>query len=175
MMFKLFSEPRSSAGSRITLFRCTRIALLVLCLLTLASLTACISAPPLPKVNLSEPGWTTREGQAVWHPPHKAAEIAGDLSVATKADGSVFVQFTKTPLPFAIAQTTPNGWQIEFPTQNRRFAAHGSPPARIVWFQLADALAGKPLSKNWTWKTSGDNWQLTNSSSGESLEGYLGQ
>ncbi len=174
-MFKIFSGPRSGVGSKITFFLCTRPLLLVSCLLILIDFAGCISAPPLPKVDLSEPGWVIREGQAVWRPPHKAAEIAGDLQVATKKDGSVFVQFTKTPLPFAIAQTTPSGWQIEFPTQNRRFAAHGSPPARIVWFQLADALAGKPLSKNWFWKSAGDNWQLTNSSSGESLEGYLGQ
>jgi hypothetical protein len=85
------------------------------------------------------------------------------------------VQFTKTPFPFAIAQTSPTGWQIEFPPQNRRFAAPGSPPARIIWFQLANAVRGKPLAKAWTWHDSGTNWDLKNSSSGESLEGYFTQ
>jgi hypothetical protein len=111
----------------------------------------------------------------VWHPPGNAPEIAGDLLFATRADGSTFIQFTKTPFPFAIAQSTPTGWQIEIPPQNLRFARHGRPPARIIWFQLADALAGKPLAKDWHWKNSDTNWHLENSSSGESLEGYLAQ
>ena len=110
-----------------------------------------------------------------WHPPRRPPEIAGDLLVATRVDGSAFVQFTKTPFPFAVAQTTPAGWQIEIPPQNQRYAASGTPPARIIWFQLANALAGKPLAKNWTWHISENNWQLKNSSSGESLQGYLSQ
>jgi hypothetical protein len=135
----------------------------------------CLTAPPLPQANLSEPGWTVRQGQAVWTPRRKAPEIAGELLLATRTDGSAFVQFTKTPFPFAIAQTSPTGWQIEFPPQNRRFAAPGKPPARIVWFQLVNALVGKPIAKSWAWHNSETNWQLTNSSSGESLEGYFTQ
>jgi hypothetical protein len=126
-------------------------------------------------VNLSEPGWAIRQGQAIWRPPGKTSpEIAGELLLATRAGGATFVQFTKTPFPFAIAQTTSNRWQIEFPPQNRRYAAPGKPPARIVWFQLANALTGKPIAKGWTWQNSGTNWQLKNSS-GESLEGYFAQ
>ena len=129
---------------------------------------------PLPKVNLSEPGWDIRQGQAVWQPARKSPEIAGELLLATHANGSTFVQFTKTPFPFAIAQTTSNGWQIEFPPQNRRYTGPGKPPGRIVWFQLCNALTGKPLARGWTWLDSGTSWQLKNSS-GESLEGYLAQ
>jgi len=129
---------------------------------------------PLPKVNLSEPGWTIRQGQAVWQPGPKSPEIAGELLLATQANGSTFVQFTKTPFPFAIAQTTSNGWQIEFPPQNKRYAGPGKPPARISWFQLSNALTGKPLARGWTWRDSGTSWQLKDSS-GESLEGYFAQ
>jgi hypothetical protein len=146
-----------------------------LTLLLSMSFGGCLTAPPLPKVDLSEPGWNLRQGQAVWRPKKDAPEIAGELLAATRADGSAFVQFTKTPFPFAIAQLSPRGWQIEFPPQNKHFAAPGSPPARIIWFQLEDALLGKPLAKGWAWQKSEKNWQLKNSSSGESLEGYFMQ
>lgn len=143
-------------------------------LFVLMSLSACLTGPPLPKANLSEPGWTIRQGQAIWHARREAPEIAGELLVATRTDGSTFVQFTKTPFPFAIAQTTSNSWQIDFPPQNRHFSAPGKPPVRIVWFQLANAALGKPVAKSWNWHNSETNWQLTNSS-GESLEGYFTQ
>jgi len=147
-------------------------------LFSLIALTGCVSAPPLPKANLSEPGWTVQQGQAVWHRSKSGAqgpaEIAGDLTLATRADGSAFVQFSKA-LPLVIAQTTPTAWQIESPVQNVRFARHGKPFARIIWFQLIDALAGKPLAKGWQWKNSDTNWHLENPSSGEYLEGYLTQ
>jgi hypothetical protein len=73
-----------------------------------------------------------------------------------------------------IAQKTPTAWQIESPIQNVRFARHGKPPRRIIWFQLIYALAGTPLAKGWHWKNSDTNWHLENSS-GEYLEGYLTQ
>lgn len=152
-------------------------------LFCLIVLTGCVSAPPLPKANLSEPGWTVQQGQAVWHrAPTRGksgasagpAEIAGDLVLATRTDGSAFLQFSKA-LPMVIAQTTPTAWQIESPIQNIRYARHGKPPRRIIWFQLIDALTGKPLAKGWHWQNSDTNWHLENSSSGESLEGYLSQ
>lgn len=155
-------------------------------LLLLIALTGCVSttAPPLPKANLSEPGWTVQQGQAVWHrTPTRAgsqaqagpSDIAGDLILATRTDGSAFIQFSKG-LPLMIAQSTPGHWQIQVPTQNQRYTGHGKPPSRIIWFQLADALAGKPLAKGWTWNNnSGTNWRLVNRSSGESLEGFLTQ
>jgi len=127
---------------------------------------------PLPQADLSAPGWTIRQGQAVWQTGPKAPEIAGELLFASRPNGEIFVQFTKTPFPFAVAQMTSNRWQIDFPPQNRHYAAPGKPPARIVWFQLANALTGKPLAKHWTWRDSATNWELK-SSSGESLEGYF--
>jgi hypothetical protein len=147
----------------------------ILALLGSMTFGGCLTGPPLPKVNLSEPGWNVRQGQAIWRPKKDAPEIAGELLAATRADGSAFVQFTKTPFPFAVAQMSPRGWQIEFPPQNKHFAAPGSPPARIIWFQLADALLGKQMAKGWAWQNSETNWQLKNSASGESLEGYFTQ
>jgi hypothetical protein len=175
MMFKIFSELHSAARSKNAFLPCKKAILWTLGLLLLTNFNGCMTAPPLPKANLSEPGWTVREGQAVWKRGSDAPEITGDLVLANRPDGSAFMQFTKAGLPLVIAQTTSAGWQIESPSQNRRYASHGKPPARIVWFQLTDALQGKPVAKGWTWQNSGTNWQLTNSSSGESLEGYLAQ
>src|SRR5436190_1004987 len=73
-------------------------------------LVGCRTAP-LPPVNLHEPGWTVREGQAVWKRDQNTPEIAGEVLLATRPDGCTFVQFTKTPFPMIIAQTTTNHWQ----------------------------------------------------------------
>jgi hypothetical protein len=159
-------------------------------LFLLIALTGCMTTGrPLPKADLSQPGWMVQQGQAVWHrppsrvseiphnagqhPPQKAFDIAGDLIVATKPDGSAFVQFSKIPLTFAVAQATPGTWQIEIPPQNKRYSGGGKAPGQIVWLQLANALSHKPLAKDWTWRESEGNWRLQNSSSGESLEGFL--
>ena len=154
----------------------------------LIALSGCTTAAPPPKADLSGPGWTVRQGQAVWNtprqktfapphaeapPPRRPPEIAGDLIVATRPDGSAFVQFSKTPFTLATAQMSPTGWQIEFPPQNRHYARPGKPPARIVWFQLANALTGKRVAKNWTWQGSADKFRLEDPASGESLEGFL--
>lgn len=156
----------------------------------LIALSGCMTAQHLPKEDLSGPGWTVRQGQAVWHtprqkvfaPPHaerpappSPPEIAGDLIVATRTDGSAFVQFSKTPFTVAIAQMTPTGWQLEIPPQNRHYSRPGKPPAQIVWFQLANGLTEKPLAKHWIWHGSASNFRLENPSSGESLEGFVTQ
>lgn len=148
----------------------------VLLLLALLGVLGCRTAPPLPVANLKEPGWTVREGQAVWRRNHKAPEIAGDLLVATRNDGRAFVQFSKTPLPLVIAQSTPKNWEVEVPTQNKRYSGHGRPPARLIFLYLPRALLDEPLPKNWSWRRLENNgWHLENRSNGESLEGYFSQ
>src|ERR1043166_2479208 len=112
----------------------------------------CKSLPPLPAANLSEPGWKTRHGQAVWKPKKDAPEIAGELLIATNSDGRTFVQFTKTPFPFAIAQTTRDGWQIEFGAVNKKFSGRGKPWERFVWFQIPRFLGGAENSRQWAWE-----------------------
>lgn len=146
------------------------------CILTLCALlftTACRTVPLLPKADLSENGWTTFQGQAVWQANENASEIAGELLLATHREGRSFVQFTKTPFPFVIAQSTTNSWQIESPIQERIFSRRGSPPARVIWFQLPRAWSGKPLPERWSWEISEHHWTLWNARSGERLEGYL--
>lgn len=144
----------------------------LLCLLTL---TACRSLPPPPAADLSDAAWTVRQGQAVWKQKRGAPEIAGEILVATQTNGRSFVQFTKTPFPLVIAQTATNSWQLEIPAQNRRFAFHGAPPSRVIWFQLPRALAGATLPKKFAWQTSPAGWRLENSATGEALEGYFSQ
>src|SRR5262245_14336637 len=134
----------------------------------------CKSLPPLPAVDLSKPGWKIQRGQAIWTPKKDAPEIAGELLVATNADGHAFVQFTKTPFPFAIAQTTRGAWQIEFAAVDKRFTGRGKPPQQIIWLQLPRFLAGAKNSRQWAWQTLESNrWVLRNRISGESLEGFL--
>src|ERR1043166_898935 len=90
--------------------------------LVLAAIS-CRTGPPLPPANLQQPGWQVRQGQAVWRLPHGQREIAGDVMVATKANGDgAFLQFSKTPFPLVIGQASADRWQMEFPPQNRRYA-----------------------------------------------------
>jgi len=136
----------------------------------------CASISPLPPANLKDPVWTVREGQAVWKAKRDAPEIAGEILVATQPDGRAFVQFTKTPFPFVIAQATTNSWQIESPTQNKRYSGPGRAPGRLIWLQLPAALTGRPPPKPWSWQRKENNgWLLENGKSGESLEGYFTQ
>ena len=133
----------------------------------------CRSLPPLAPVNLSDAGWTEREGQAVWRPKKDAPEIAGEIMVAMRDNGRAFVQFTKTPFPFVIARKETNSWQLELPMQKKRYAAPGRPPKRIIWFHLASALTSQPLTKPWSWQEKTDGWRLENKATGEILEGYF--
>jgi hypothetical protein len=144
-----------------------------LCLLGALSTTGCRTAPPLPPANLKQPGWTLHEGQAVWSAKRDAPEIAGEILVATHADGRAFVQFSKTPFPFVIARTEQDAWQIEMPARNKRSAGHCPPPTRVIWFQLSGALSGQPPLKPWAWQINNNQWRLENRSTSESLQGYF--
>jgi hypothetical protein len=143
------------------------------CLVGLIFLSAC-NTRPLPPANFSAPDWKIQQGQAVWRAKKTAPEIAGELLLARNSDGRTVVQFTKTPFPFVIAQTTTNSWQLEVPAQNRKYSGAGKPPARVSWFHLLNALNGIPQSKPWIFrKLENGNWRLENKTSGEMIEGYL--
>jgi hypothetical protein len=149
---------------------------LLLFILVLSPLTqiGCRTIGPLPAVDINQPGWTVRQGQAVWKSKAAAPEIAGELVLATKPDGSSFLQFTKTPLPFVVAQTTGNSWQIQFVPQNRTFSAPGKPPARLLWLQLPRCLLGQCDEKRFEFTTmKSGNRLLRDRKTGESIEFYL--
>jgi len=138
-------------------------------------LLGCQTAPSLPPADLHAPGWEIRQGQALWKPRRDADGIAGELLVAFQKDKRSLVQFSKTPFPIVTAGIGPNSWELEIPTQGKRYSHRGAPPGRVIWFQLLKAIASEQLPKPWTW-TAPDGegrWTLRNGTSGESLEGYF--
>jgi hypothetical protein len=158
-----------------SLFAQVRGILYVLALAVLSGGCATFSKP-LPPINLQAPGWTVRQGQAVWKLPVKGDhDIAGEVLVATGPGDQTFVQFSKTPFPILIGQTSGNHWQAELPPQNKRYAGPGLPPKRLIWLYLPRALAGKSLPANWRWTDSGSEWRLENQKTGEAITGFFGQ
>jgi hypothetical protein len=148
----------------------------VLALLSALVLSGCRGLPALPPTDLSAPGWRVQQGQAVWKPTRNKLELAGELLLATNANKSFLVQFTKTPFPLATAQVSGESWQIEFGSGEYSRRGHGQPPARFVWFQLPRAMAGAELSRDWKFKQRENNsWRLENLRTGESLEGAFFQ
>ena len=119
-------------------------------------------------------GWRVREGQALWRPAAGMAEMAGDLVVATHEDGRSSVQFTKTPLPLALAQVTRARWLIHFPPRHLTFSGPSPAPLRFAWLHLGAALAGRPLPAGYAFEPRPEGgWRLANLKSGEAVEGYL--
>ena len=128
----------------------------------------------MPPVNVREPGWNVQQGQAVWRSRRNAPEIAGELVVAMHPDGRLLVQFTKTPLPFVVAQATIDSWQVQFVPQNKVYSGRGHPPARLIWLHLPQCLRGGEPPGDLSWRQlANQGWRLENRSTGESLEGYL--
>ena len=134
----------------------------------------CLSPPSFPREDLSEVGWHTRQGQAIWRPGRRAVELAGDLVLATHPDGRCVLQFSKDPISLVSAQATTNAWRIEFGSGQRRFAGRGKPPGWLVWFQLARIhTAHSQPSACWA-ETRDAGWlRLENRGTGEVLEGFL--
>jgi hypothetical protein len=170
-VFKKKIIPHQAAGRRKSVSR----ALIVVCGIVQTMLaTGCGTIPAVPPADLSQPGWTTRQGQAVWRPGKAAPELAGDLVVATRDDGSCFVQFSKTPLPLVTAQATTNAWRLYIAPTDTTRSGGGEPPLRVVWFCLPRCLARLSPGKAWSWETRPDNgWKIANPATGEFLEGYL--
>jgi len=113
-------------------------------------------------------------GQAVWRPSRAKQEIAGELVVATRADGRAFVQFTKEPYSIVTAQADSRAWQVTFPAQQRTWRGQGEPPARWLWLQLARAVAESPLQPPWQMSRQDTaSFSLDNPVTGERLTGFL--
>lgn len=138
-------------------------------------LAGCRTMKPLPPANLKEPGWTVREGQAVWKRKASEPEIAGEIIVATRSDGRAFVQFSKNPFPLLTAQSTPKGWQVESPIDNKFYSGHGKPPARLIFLYIPKLLAGEQPPAGWTYEKVNDGYKLEDHRNGESLEVYFTQ
>jgi hypothetical protein len=134
---------------------------------------ACHTPPPLPPVDVKQPGWRLLQGQAVWSLPRHSAEIAGDILVASGPDGRDYVEFSKTPFPMVIAQANHNQWEVDFPLQNKHYAGPGEPPQRLIWLYLLRILAGQSAPQGWAWSQDASGWKLQNQNTGESIAGYF--
>jgi len=136
--------------------------------------TGCRSLPVPGPVDLAKPGWTVRQGQALWRGSGQSAEVAGDLLVATHQDGRSYVQFSKIPFPIITAQSSLRAWQIHFSARNQTRSGNGSPPSRWLWFQLPKCLSLRPPEAPWQFsKVNPENWRLENLLTEELLQGYL--
>jgi hypothetical protein len=147
---------------------------LVVSSLAIMLCTGCLTAgPPLPAVNLKEPGWIVREGQAIWRRKDGEPGVAGEMLVATAPGGRAFVEFSKPPFPIVTAQTTSSQWEAQFPAQSRRYSGHGAPPKRLIWLYLPRVLLGEQPPANWSWHKDENGWRLENGTTGESVEGFF--
>jgi len=126
--------------------------------------------PSFGPVDLSSPGWVNRTGQAIWRPDRTKPEIVGDLVLAFDNYGNGYLQFSKA-FPLVSARISSEGWEIEFPPQNRRYAGPGNPPKRIGWMQLLRAWQGSPVVSPWriVTRTEG-SIAIENGKSGELIE-----
>jgi hypothetical protein len=143
------------------------LSVLVLC-------PGCRTATEAPLFAATGPGWRVQEGQALWRPRQRLPELGGDLVVASHEDGRCLLQFTKTPLPLVLAQTTRTNWLIQFPPQGLSFTGRRKPSTRFAWLYLQAALSGEPLPAGLVFQRNKDGgWRLENARSGETLEGFL--
>jgi hypothetical protein len=151
---------------------CVRCPIFILSILALILCAGCRTSPPPAPADFSAPGWRVQQGQAVWKSSQNRPEVAGDLLLATNANGDFFVQFSKMPFPLATAQVSGNQWQIEFGADKYSWRGHGNPPNRFAWFQLPRALIDANIGGNWQFTRVETNlWRLENLHTGESLEG----
>jgi hypothetical protein len=145
-------------------------------LLLAVFIISCRTLPTLAPVNLSEPGWTLRQGQAVWRSKRDAPEIVGEILYATHPSGRTMLQLTKNPLPFVTVQTNGDAWQIEFVPERRRFSGNGIPRPRLLWIHLARALNGtRPASPLDFKQIEPHGFTLENPATGESISGFFSQ
>lgn len=115
------------------------------CALGLAAV-GCATPARWGAVDLTEPDWTVRRGQAVWQPAEGQPELAGDLLVAWRRDGTGLVQFSKLWL-LVEARQEPGRWRLEYPSAGRRREGRGEAPAGLAWFELIEATrSGKAVA-----------------------------
>ncbi len=153
----------------------SRPAAVLLFLITLLA-AGCCTAPRLPPADLAGPGWRVQQGQAVWKPASHRPELAGDLLLATNANGNAFIQFSKIPFAVATAQISGGQWRIEFGAGKYARQGRGAPPDRFAWFQLPRALLGGRVGGHWkAGRPTAQSWRLENPRTGETLEGAFFQ
>ncbi len=137
-------------------------------------LTGCQTVSKSSPFNLSEPGWRLQQGQALWRSKKEAPEIAGEIVLATNANGRAFVQFLKNPLPLVTAEIGPLGWHVEFIPKKRSFSGRGRPPGQLIWLQLLRGLEQGMLPRYFQFSKAPDGGtHIENNRTGESITLFL--
>jgi len=130
-------------------------------------LLGCGTLSEVTPVELSEPGWRLREGQAVWRPPSRP-EIAGELVLATHMDGRVWLNFSKPPFTIFTASSDDKFWQIEFPQLGKKRSGRSPSPSRFLWLHLPWLLEDEPPPSSWKSERSQvGRWTFKNLKTGE--------
>jgi hypothetical protein len=143
--------------------------------ITFLLLAGCMSPPKnVAPLDLTGPGWTTRQGQITWQRKRNAAEISGDLLVALNQNHSGFVRFSKDPFTIVNAQTMTNRWTIDF-GDKYYFHGGGHGPERFIWLYLPEIILNRSAPPG-AWEMSNptpNTTLLQNHKSGERLEIFL--
>lgn len=148
------------------------LALVFEVLLAAWMLIGCRSGPSLVQVDVSEPGWTMVEGQAVWRTRSGAPEIVAEFQGSFHSDGRRWLEVSKAGLPFMTVRADSLSWEIRTSMRKQRFAGRGAPTHRSGWLQLSTCLAGQRPARQWAWVRRADGgWRLSNASTGEQIEG----
>jgi len=130
----------------------------------------CRTAPKAAPVDLSQPGWQLRQGQALWRSKRESPEIAGEVVLAVNQNGRSFLQFLKNPLPLLSADVGPDDWHIEFIPEKRNFSGRGIPPKRLLWLHLLRALQQMPLPRDLDFRKDDDGaFHIENPRTGERI------
>ncbi len=155
---------------------CLRSALKLLTVTAfIMTLAGCRSLPPQPPMNLAEPGWVVREGQATWRAEPGAAAVQGSLMVAMHWSGRNVVQFTTTNGLLVSAQSTTNTWQAQFAGRDTVSTGRGKVPEKNIWLRLPEGLLGNSAEET-DWIMTRERvgpWIFRNDLTGETLEGSL--
>ena len=138
-------------------------------------LAGCSTAPLQQPMNLAEAGWVVREGPAVWIARPGAPAVDGRVLVGMNVDGRNLVQFSTTAGTLALAQSTTNTWQVQFPTQNKSQSGRGRMPDRVLWLQLPEGLLGNTVKETeWVFARQRDQtFDFRHEITGERLDGSL--
>ena len=107
------AQPPAPSGKSLN-FKPHKTAIAAIFALAFLLCVSCRTSQTLPPADFSSPGWHLRQGQAVWKPPRKRPELAGDLLLATNDNGNYMIQFSKIPFTLAMAQVENGAWQIKF-------------------------------------------------------------
>lgn len=133
-------------------------------------LFSCSSGAPLPEVDLSAPGWTVWNGQALWKAETDRSAIAGEIVLARHDNGDVLISFAKPPVPIFTAQTSGKRWKIDFIHTQDTYWGTGGPPSLFVWFQIPSLLQDATVPEGWQVIAVDDAiWELQDPHSGEQI------